>query len=74
MASKLGSGGSLIAIGFLAIFVFVILKMRKKVDKSNNSLAKGAMKVGDTFTMIRFIIFIPIILIIIFVIAKSKKQ
>ena len=72
MASKLGSPGSFIALGLLVLVVIGILSIRKNVNNSDNRFLKGAMRVGDTFTLIRFILFIPIILIIILLIVKSK--
>ena len=74
MASKIGSVESYAGIGILLVVIVIVLCIRRGVNKSNNSVLKGAMKISDTVIYIRFFIFIFIILAIILFFVFKKKS
>lgn len=64
---------TILGIVILVVVAGIIMFVRDKVNKSGNSVLKGAMKVGDFFTWIRFLSVIPFIILLVIIGVASKK-
>lgn len=64
---------------FIGLIIIIIIglsvkSLRNKINKSDNSALKGLIKIGDTLILIRFLLFIPFILILLILFTMSKSN
>lgn len=64
---------------FIGLIIIIIIglsvkSLRNKINSSDNSTLKGLIKIGDTLTLIRFILFIPFLLILLILFTMSKSN
>ena len=62
---------NIISFFIILIVIGIILFLRNKINKSDNTTLKNMMKINDFFTTIRFVLFVFPILFLFIIFSKN---